>query len=165
MNAGAYGGELKQVVKQVTLLNADGELETLSCEQMQFGYRDSLLKHREGIVVEAQFTLLPGDKETIRETMDELAAKRRQKQPLEYPSAGSTFKRPEGHFAGALIQEAGFAGFRLGDAMISEKHCGFLVNAGEATAEQIQSLIALVQSTVLEKSGVSLEPEVIFWGE
>lgn len=161
MNAGAYDGELKQVVTMVKVVDLEGNLLELEAETMEFGYRTSAIKNTGFTAVEVQIQLQPGDKEKIKARMDELAAKRREKQPLEYPSAGSTFKRPEGYFAGALIMEAGLRGFQIGGAQVSEKHCGFVINKGGATAEDVKALIAHVQRTVKEQSGVDLEPEVI----
>ena len=161
MNAGAYGGELKQVVESVTVMDRQGNQITLDNESMEFGYRDSAIKHYPYIVVEVRIRLTPGDKEAIKQEMDELAGKRREKQPLEFPSAGSTFKRPKGYFAGELIMNAGLRGYTVGGAQVSEKHCGFVVNKGGATAEDVKALIAHVQETVEEQTGVLLEPEVI----
>ena len=161
MNAGAYGGELKQVVESVTVMDRQGNQITLDNESMEFGYRDSVIKHYPYIVVEVRIRLTPGDKEAIKQEMDELAGKRREKQPLEFPSAGSTFKRPKGYFAGELIMNAGLRGYTVGGAQVSEKHCGFVVNKGGATAEDVKALIAHVQETVEEQTGVLLEPEVI----
>ena len=165
MNAGAYGGEMKQIVSAVTLLDPSGEIRRLSGEEMHFGYRTSLLKEIKAVVLSAEFTLTPEDPAQIRAKMDDFAARRRDKQPLNYPSAGSTFKRPEGHFAGQLIEEAGLRGFRIGDAQVSEKHCGFVINRGAATASQIRELISEVQRRVYEQSGIHLETEVILLGE
>lgn len=165
MNAGAYGGEMKDIVRQVTVLDQEGTVRTLSGEEMQFGYRTSLAKKKGYIVLEAVLQLHPGCQETIRETMQSLKAKRIEKQPLEYPSAGSTFKRPEGHFAGKLIMDAGLRGARVGDAQVSEKHCGFVVNTGHATADDVRELMRQVQEKVQEQFGVHLEPEVRFLGE
>lgn len=161
MNAGAYGGELKQVVESVTVMDRQGNQITLDNETMEFGYRDSVIKHYPYIVVEVTLRLTPGDKEAIKQEMDELAGKRREKQPLEFPSAGSTFKRPAGHFAGELIMNAGLRGYTVGGAQVSEKHCGFVVNKGGATAADVKALIAHVQETVEVQTGVLLEPEVI----
>ena len=130
MNAGAYGGEMCQVVTQVTVVNRDGETMELDNETMEFGYRTSVIRHSAFIVTEVAFSLAHGDRDTIQARMEELAGRRREKQPLEYPSAGSTFKRPEGHFAGQLIMEAGFRGFQKGGARVSDKHCGFIINTG-----------------------------------
>ena len=162
MNAGAYGGEVKGVVKEVTLLFPDGSIRTLSGEEMAFGYRTSLLKTTPAIVLEAVFSLQKKDTKEIADTMEDLLLKRREKQPLEYPSAGSTFKRPEGHFAGALIEEAGLKGYSVGDAQVSEKHCGFVINRGQATSKDIKTLIETIQDEVEKKSGIRLEREVIY---
>ena len=161
MNAGAYGGELKQVVTSVKMLNADGKLVEYSGENMEFGYRTSIVKKQPLIVVEVTIQLKEGDKAAIKELMDDLAFRRRDKQPLEYPSAGSTFKRPEGYFAGELIMKAGLRGYRVGGAQVSEKHCGFVINAGDATASDVLELMDHVKKTVWDTFGVELEPEVI----
>ena len=165
MNAGAYGGEMKQVVESVEVMGMDGEILYLDNETMEFGYRTSAIKNRPYVVLSAQLKLKTGEKEKISETMRELAQKRREKQPLEFPSAGSTFKRPEGHFAGKLIQDAGLAGKSVGGAQVSEKHCGFVINRGDATAADVSQLIRETQNTVQDKFGVTLEPEVIFLGD
>lgn len=164
MNAGAYGGEMKDVVRRVTVLAPDGEIRSYSGEEMQFGYRRSRVAAEGSVVLEAELELQKGDPEQIKARMEELKEKRLSKQPLEYASAGSTFKRPEGYFAGKLIEDAGLRGFRIGDAQVSEKHCGFVINRGEATASQIRELILEVQRRVYEHSGVRLEPEVKFLG-
>ena len=161
MNAGAYDGELKQVVSLVKVVGEDGECLELDNETMEFGYRTSAIKHTGFTAVEVQIDLQPGDKDAIKARMDELTAKRREKQPLEYPSAGSTFKRPQGHFAGALIMNAGLRGYQVGDAQVSEKHCGFVINKGNATAADVLNLMAHVQKEVKEQFDVELEPEVI----
>lgn len=161
MNAGAYGGEMKQVIKSVLLMAPDGTLVEKSVAEMKFSYRHSLLKEQDFIVVSAQIALERGNQSQIRAKMEELAARRREKQPLEYPSAGSTFKRPEGYFAAKLIEDAGLRGFCVGDAQVSEKHCGFVINKGKATAQDIYTLIEQVQKKVYETSGVMIEPEVI----
>lgn len=165
MNAGAYGGEMCQVITSVTVVSEDGEVLQLDNPTMEFGYRTSIIKKRPLIVVEAQLELSEGNKDEIRAEMEELAGKRIAKQPLEYPSAGSTFKRPEGYFAGELIQKSGLAGFRVGEAEVSTKHCGFVINTGNATASDVMQVIRGVQKKVLEVYGVELEPEVIFLGE
>ncbi|MBQ7919429.1 MAG: UDP-N-acetylmuramate dehydrogenase [Lachnospiraceae bacterium] len=162
MNAGAYGGELKHVVTQVTVVNKEGEELIFTNEDMEFGYRTSLIKKYPYIVTEVKLQLEEGDKSVIKETMDDLAARRRDKQPLEYPSAGSTFKRPEGYFAGALIQDAGLKGYTVGGAQVSEKHSGFVINKCGATSADVRNLMAHVQKTVKEKFDVTLEPEVIY---
>lgn len=164
MNAGAYGGELKQVVTAVTVLDKEGNLLELDNDTMEFGYRTSVIKNHPFIVTEVRIQLQPGQKDTIKATMDDLGARRREKQPLEYASAGSTFKRPEGYFAGKLIMEAGLRGYQVGDAKVSEKHCGFVINTGSATAEQVKQLMSHVQAEVKKQFGVDLEPEVIFVG-
>lgn len=164
MNAGAYGGEMSQVVTQVNVVDRDGETMELDNETMEFGYRNSALRRSPFIVTEVTFRLEPGDKEEIQAKMDELSVRRREKQPLEYPSAGSVFKRPEGHFAGQLIMETGLRGVRRGGAQVSEKHCGFIVNTGNATAQDVRELIREIQEQVKENSGVDLEPEIIFLG-
>ena len=160
MNAGAYGGEMSQAVVQVNVVSRDGEILEMDNETMEFGYRSSVIKHSPFIVTEVTFCLDRDDKDVIKGRMEELAMRRREKQPLEYPSAGSTFKRPEGHFAGKLIEDAGLRGYRIGDAQVSEKHCGFVVNRGHATAKEVLAVICDVQKKVLESSGVKLEPEV-----
>lgn len=165
MNAGAYGGEMKDVLTEVTVMNAEGDIFTLPTEELELGYRTSIIKTVGYIVLEAKIRLKEGDPEVIRETMKDLTIRRTTKQPLEYPSAGSTFKRPEGYFAGKLVQDAGLRGFRVGDAMVSEKHCGFVINAGEATAAQVDELMKQVSAKVREQFGVTLEPEVKRLGE
>ena len=163
MNAGAYGGELRQVVRQVTFLHADGRLETFENGDCAFGYRTSVFENMPGVIVSARLDLQPGEPAAIEAKMRELMEKRRASQPLELPSAGSTFKRPAGHFAGALIQDAGLKGRGVGGAKVSEKHAGFVVNFDHATAADVRATIALVQKTVYETSGVRLEPEVRIW--
>lgn len=164
MNAGAYGGEMKQVVESVTVVDPNGEILELNNSTMEFSYRYSIIRNQPFVVTKVTFLLEEGDVEQIKATMDDLAARRREKQPLEYPSAGSTFKRPEGHFAGALIMEAGLRGFRIGGAQVSEKHCGFVINAGEATATDVMNVIQEVRLRVKEQFNVELEPEVVFLG-
>lgn len=161
MNAGAYGGELAQVIESVSVLFPDEGVRTLSGEEMAFGYRRSLMTdHPDAVVLHAVFRLTEGDSAAIRERMDELMARRKASQPLEYPSAGSTFKRPEGHFAGRLIEEAGCKGLSVGGAQVSEKHAGFVINTGGATCADVLALMNEVQRRVKERSGVTLEPEV-----
>lgn len=160
MNAGAYGGEMKDVIVSAKVMDEEGAVQKLSCEELQLGYRTSIVQKKQFVVLEAEFLLKPGTTEEIQNTMKELNAKRRKKQPLEYPSAGSTFKRPEGYFAGKLIEDAGLRGYRVGDAQVSEKHCGFVVNRGKATCAEVLQLIGDVQKTVKEQFGVQLEPEV-----
>lgn len=166
MNAGAYGGEMKDVVSKVRFLCRDGSVKEYTGEEMAFGYRTSALKNKpEYIVLETEMILQPGEKEEILAKMQELAVCRREKQPLEYPSAGSTFKRPEGYFAGKLIGDAGLGGYAIGDACVSEKHNGFVINKGKASAKDVQAVIETVQQKVYEQFGVELEREVIYLGD
>lgn len=160
MNAGAYGGEMVQVVRQVGVLCPDGTVETWEGARCEFRYRHSAFSDGTHLVLWAKVGLKPGNPEEIRENMRELAAKRREKQPLEFPSAGSTFKRPEGHFAAALIDRCGLKGLRVGGAMVSDKHAGFVVNVGGATCEDIRRLMDEVRERVFRSTGVELEPEV-----
>ena len=161
MNAGAYGGEMKQVVSGVSVLFPEEGVRFLSGEEMDFGYRHSLLTdHPEAVVLHALFRLAPGDPETIRERMRDLASRRKASQPLEWPSAGSTFKRPEGYFAGTLIDQCGLKGLTVGGAQVSEKHAGFVINRGGATCADVEALIRQIQERVQEQAGVRLEPEV-----
>lgn len=165
MNAGAYGGEIKDVLIDATVLTAEGELKTVTRDELDLSYRHSIVPEKGYIVLSARFRLTPKPKDEIKSYMAELRTKRVQKQPLEYPSAGSTFKRPEGYFAGKLIMDAGLRGYSVGDAQVSQKHCGFVVNKGEATAADVLTLIKDVQETVLKQFGVKLEPEVKMIGE
>lgn len=165
MNAGAYGGEMKDVLTEVTVMNAEGDIFTLPTEELELGYRTSIIKTAGYIVLEAKIRLKEGDPEVIRETMKDLTIRRTTKQPLEYPSAGSTFKRPEGYFAGKLIMDSGLRGYTHGGAQVSEKHCGFVINTGGATARDVCELMEHVQKTVYEKYNVKLEPEVKFLGD
>lgn len=165
MNAGAYGGEMKDAVVSVKIMDENGDVSEYSNEDMAFGYRDSILKRRKLIVIETVFKLNKGDKESIKNTMDELNKKRREKQPLEYPSAGSTFKRPAGYFAAKLIEDAGLKGYTVGGACVSEKHAGFCVNKDNGTASDFYKLMSDVKDRVYKESGVTLEPEVIMLGE
>lgn len=163
MNAGAYGGEMSQVVWEASVLLPEEGVRALSREEMRFGYRRSFLaEHPEAAALYGVFRLKPGDPEAIRETMRELMERRKASQPLELPSAGSTFKRPEGYFAGTLIDQCGLKGLTVGGAQVSEKHAGFIVNRGGATCADIRELIRHVQEAVFEKTGVRLEPEVKF---
>lgn len=164
MNAGAYGGEFAQVCESVTCLNAQGVLEVVSAHDAQWSYRHSAMIDNGSIVLSATLRLTPDDPQAIQERMANLQKRREEKQPLNMPSAGSTFKRPEGYFAGKLIEDAGLRGFSLGGAQVSEKHCGFVVNAGGATAQDVRDLISYVQQKVFEHDGVHLEPEVRLWG-
>lgn len=165
MNAGAYGGEMKDVLTEVTVMDGEGEIFTLPAEELELGYRTSIIKTAGYIVLEAKIRLKEGDPEVIRETMKDLTIRRTTKQPLEYPSAGSTFKRPEGYFAGKLIMDSGLAGYQVGGAQVSEKHCGFVINAGGATARDVRTLMDDVRDIVYKKYGVTLEPEVKFLGD
>lgn len=164
MNAGAYGGEMKDITQEVTVLTEGGKIVTLTAEELQFGYRTSVIQKENMIVLSAVLKLRQGEKDKILETMQELRGRRQEKQPLDLPSAGSTFKRPEGYFAGALIDEAGLRGYRTGGAQVSEKHCGFVVNKGGATAADVRELIDHVKQIVYDDSGVILEPEVKMLG-
>lgn len=165
MNAGAYGGEMKDVLCEVTVMDKEGEIFSLLAEKLELGYRTSVIKKAGYIVLEAKIQLKEGDQEAIRETMKDLTIRRTTKQPLEYPSAGSTFKRPEGYFAGKLIMDSGLAGYQVGGAQVSEKHCGFVINAGGATAKDVRTLMDNVRDIVYKKYGVTLEPEVKFLGD
>lgn len=161
MNAGAYEGEMKQIVTKVTVMTREGEILELDNETMEFGYRTSIVKNRPFIVLSAEISLEKGDAASIQDKMDDFNKRRRNKQPLEYPSAGSTFKRPEGHYAGKLIMDAGLRGYRIGGAQVSEKHCGFIINVGNATAADISELMDEVAERVEEQFSVTLEPEII----
>lgn len=165
MNAGAYGGEMKDVLKSVTVLTDKGEVKTLAKEELELGYRTSVIAKKGYIVLEAVLELQKGEKEKIQAVMDDLKERRVTKQPLEYPSAGSTFKRPEGYFAGKLIQDAGLRGFQVGGAQVSEKHCGFVINKDQATASDVMNLMNQVSDKVYEEFGVRLQPEVKRLGE
>ena len=165
MNAGAYGGEMKNVVKTVRAIDEYGRIYELDSEKMDFSYRHSIVEERKLIVLEVTLELEHGSREAIDDRMKELAEARRSKQPLEYPSAGSTFKRPEGYFAGKLIMDAGLRGYSVGGAQVAEKHCGFVINKGGATASDVVELIRDVQHDVDDKFGVTLEPEVKMLGE
>lgn len=160
MNAGAYGGEMKDVIRSVTALDRDGKIRKIEREDLEMGYRTSIISKEGYITLEAEIELSEGKPEEIKALMDDLRTRRVTKQPLEYPSAGSTFKRPEGYFAGKLIQDTGLAGFQVGGAQVSEKHCGFVINKENATAADIDSLMRQVSEKVKEKFGVTLEPEV-----
>ena len=160
MNAGAYGGEMKDVLESVTVLTGEGKIIELGRNELELGYRTSVIAKKGYIVLGAVLKLERGDGEKIKTYMDELKEKRVTKQPLEYPSAGSTFKRPEGYFAGKLIEDAGLRGFQVGGAQVSEKHCGFVINRDHAAAADIMELMRQVQIRVKENSGVDLEPEV-----
>lgn len=161
MNAGAYGGEMSQVVVSVTVTDKEGNLLELDNSTMEFAYRYSTIKNHPFTVTEVSLELQPGNPEEIRSKMEELAGRRRQKQPLEYPSAGSTFKRPEGYYAGELIMKAGLRGFQIGGARVSDKHCGFVINTGNATAADVLDVIQEVQIRIKEIFNVNLETEVV----
>ena len=165
MNAGAYGGEMKDVLAEVTVLTPKGEFLVIPSEKLNMGYRTSIIEKKGYIVVEAVIALEYGEREHIQRLMEELRVRRVSKQPLEYPSAGSTFKRPKGYFAGKLIEDAELRGFRVGGAQVSEKHCGFVINTGVASAADIMELMRQVSERVEEKFGVPLEPEVRRLGE
>ena len=160
MNAGAYGGEIAQVLEEVTFLDEEGEVQTIPASECGFGYRKSMFSNRKCLILEARFQLEPGDGAAIKARMDELAAQRKAKQPLEYPSAGSMFKRPPGHFAAALIDQCGLKGLTVGGAQVSEKHAGFVVNRGGATCADVLELVRQVKERVLAQAGVELEMEV-----
>ena len=164
MNAGAYGGEMKDILSGVRVLTTTGEIRVRPADELDLSYRHSRMMEEQEIVLEARLNLTQGSEFVIRAQMEELRKRRVEKQPLEYPSAGSTFKRPEGYFAGKLIEEAGLRGYRIGDAQVSEKHCGFVINRGNASAAQILELMQHVQARVKENSGVDLEPEVRLLG-
>ena len=165
MNAGAYGGEMKDIIKSVKVLDTQGEVRILPKEELKMGYRTSIVKEKGYTVLSVELELSKGNREEIRNTMEDLKERRTSKQPLEMPSAGSTFKRPEGYFAGKLIMDSGLRGFSVGGAQVSEKHCGFVVNKGGATAMDVLNLIREVQRKVKEQFGVDLETEVRFLGE
>ncbi len=164
MNAGAYGGEMSQVVKSVRAMDMSGDIVELKLEELELGYRTSIFKKEKMIVLGVDMVLEKGNETDIRAKMNDLNSQRKAKQPLEYPSAGSTFKRPEGYFAGKLIMEAGLRGYAVGGACVSEKHCGFIINKGEATASDIRQLMDEVIVKVKESAGVTLEPEVCLLG-
>lgn len=165
MNAGAYGGEMKDVLRKVTVMTQEGEIRQIPAEELEMGYRTSLVKKAGYLVLGATISLKEGNEEEIRALMKELSEKRTSKQPLEFPSAGSTFKRPEGYFAGKLIMDSGLRGYQIGGARVSDKHCGFVINAGDATAADVVALMEHVTEVVREKYGVTLEPEVKFLGD
>jgi UDP-N-acetylmuramate dehydrogenase len=165
MNAGAYGGEIKDVLVSATVIDQEGNCLVLSKEELKLGYRTSVVAEKGYIVVEAELEFQLGDKEAIKAQMDECSLARKTKQPLEYPSAGSTFKRPEGYFAGKLIDDAGLRGYQVGGAQVSEKHCGFVINRDQATASDIYQLMQDVSKKVKEQFGITLEPEVKLIGD
>jgi UDP-N-acetylmuramate dehydrogenase len=165
MNAGAYGFEIKDHIVSATVLDMEGNVFSLDKEELQLSYRSSIIQRNDYVVLEAQFQFDYGDKDSILRDITDYNQRRNDKQPLEYPSAGSTFKRPEGYFAGKLIMDAGLAGFRIGDVMVSDKHCGFVVNVGNGNAAQVRELVKEVDRIVFEKFQVHLEPEIRFLGE
>lgn len=164
MNAGAYGGEMSQVLKTVSVIDENGKFIILNIDELNLSYRHSIVMEKNYIVLSALIKLEVGNAENIKAKMDELSTKRKEKQPLEYPSAGSTFKRPDGYFAGKLIMDSGLKGYMHGGAQVSEKHCGFVINRNNATATDIIELMDEVSNTVFEKYGVRLEPEVKILG-
>lgn len=165
MNAGAYGGEIKDVIIDAKVLTKEGEILVIPADELELAYRSSVITKKGYIVLGARFVFVKKKREEIKARMDELAFARKSKQPLEFPSAGSTFKRPEGYFAGKLIMDAGLRGFQVGGARVSDKHCGFVINAGDATAADIYSLILQVQEKVQRQFNVTLQPEVKLLGE
>lgn len=165
MNAGAYDGEIKDSILGATVVDQEGNIIELKKDELNFGYRKSIIQEKDYIVIEATFSFLKGNQEDIRNKMNDLNARRKDKQPLEYPSAGSTFRRPVGYFAGKLIMDAGLRGYQVGNAQVSEKHCGFVINKGGATAKDVLTLISDVIQIVNDKFGVILEPEVKLLGE
>ena len=165
MNAGAYGGEMKDIIMDVDVITREGEYRRLTLEELELSYRHSCIIENEYIVIRARLMLQEKDEAQIRQVMEDLKNKRIEKQPLNFPSAGSTFKRPEGYFAGKLIMDAGLRGYSVGGAQVSEKHCGFVVNKGGATASDVVKLMNDVRDKVMEEFGVELEPEVKMIGE
>ena len=164
MNAGAYDGEMKGVITSITVITEDGSLKTIAADQCQFGYRSSILQQHPWLLISVELTLKTGDAAAIAAKMADLNSQRQLKQPLEYPSAGSTFRRPVGYYAGKLVQDAGFRGYAIGGAQVSEKHSGFVINKGGATAADILNLIAAIQAAVKTQFGVDLKTEVIVIG-
>ena len=165
MNAGAYDGEISKVVDRVTAVSPEGSVNEYTADEIHFGYRHSVFQENHCIICEVRLHLHAGDRNEIEAKMADLTHRRECKQPLEWPSAGSTFRRPPGHFAGTLVEQAGCKGLRCGNAQVSEKHAGFIINAGQATATEVQELIRQVQDRVKRNSGVDLWPEVIILGE
>lgn len=165
MNAGAYGGEIKDVLVSVTAISLDGVIKEFSPEQMQMSYRSSIFQQEEHIILSVCLSLRPGNRDEILATMKEYAGRRREKQPLDLPSAGSTFKRPEGFYVGPMLDKMGLKGFRIGDAEVSTKHAGFIVNRGNATARDVLDLIACIQEKAAREYGVELQPEIHVIGE
>lgn len=165
MNAGAYGGEMNDIIENVSAVNNEGKKENLKKEELNLSYRNSIFQEKEYIILDATMKLSYGDKEQIKDQMEVLNQKRQNKQPLEYPSAGSSFKRPENHYTGPLIEKAEMKGYQIGGAQVSEKHAGFIINKGDATAKDILNLIKKIQEEVYKISGVKLKPEPKFLGE
>lgn len=165
MNAGAYGSEMNDIIRVAEVMTCDGEIKKIPAKDLQLGYRTSCVKEREWIILSVSLQLKKGSASDIQAYINELAMRRKEKQPLEYASAGSTFKRPKGHFAGKLIMDAGLKGYRVGGACVSQKHCGFVINDGQATAKDILTLCEHIKKTVLEKSGIPLEMEVKILGD
>ncbi|WP_407636682.1 UDP-N-acetylmuramate dehydrogenase [Acetivibrio cellulolyticus] len=165
MNAGAYGGEIKDVVIETEFIDKDGDIKVLRGDEHQFGYRTSFIQKQSGIVVRSIIKLKKGDKTSIKTLIDDLTGRRKDKQPLEMPSAGSVFKRPEGYFAGKLIEDCGLRGYSIGGAQVSDKHCGFIVNTGNATSKDIMDLISHIQKTVKDKFNAELQTEIRIVGD
>jgi len=165
MNAGAYGGEMKDVVSSVTVLDRNNQVKRIDHEQLEFGYRSSVIQKEGYVVLEVGLDLKPGDMETSQKIVEDLTRRRREKQPISYPSAGSTFQRPVGYYAGKLIQDCGLKGMRIGDAQISELHAGFIINLGNATASDVITLIELVKDKIKTNYGVEMHPEIKIVGE
>lgn len=165
MNAGAYGGEMKDCVIKTEFIDSEGNIKTITGDEHAFGYRDSFIQKQQGIVIKTWIKLEIGDNAEIKAKLDDLCQRRKDKQPLEMPSAGSVFKRPVGYFAGKLIEDSGFRGYSIGGAQVSEKHCGFIVNKGDATADDVLNLIKHIQNTVKDKFNVDLCTEVRIIGE
>lgn len=165
MNAGAYGGEMKQIIRSARIVDPSGDIRELALDALELGYRKSRIQTEQLIVLSVSMEFQKGDVQAILRKVDELSQQRKEKQPLEYPSAGSTFKRPEGYFAGKLVMDAGLAGYRVGGAAVSDKHCGFVINADHATANDVYQLMQDVSEKVKQQFGVVLEPEVRFLGK
>lgn len=165
MNAGAYGGEMKDVVIETEFIDREGNIKVIQKDEHQFGYRTSFIQKSSGIVVKSIIKLKKGKRADIKALMDDLTGRRQDKQPLEMPSAGSVFKRPEGYFAGKLIEDCGLRGYSIGDAQVSEKHCGFIINKGNATSKDIMDLVKYIQKTVKDKFNVELQTEIRIVGE
>jgi UDP-N-acetylmuramate dehydrogenase len=165
MNAGAYGGEMKDVIIKTEYMDTNGNIEVIEGEKHGFGYRTSFIQKQQGIVLKSTIRLIKGNRTEIKSLIDDLTQKRTDKQPLEMPSAGSVFKRPEGHYTGKLVEDCGLRGYRIGDAEVSTKHCGFIVNTGNATADDVLNLIEHIKTQVAQRFGVNLQTEVRIVGE